>query len=266
MRRLSRHTLMTRTIKIYRDLTPLPAETWQHGFQINCNSMAAPIAYEEPSIQKAWEAFRAHLPTMLWIWAAYILFSGLGMGLSWIMRSISESMPGIIGGGETGKAVAVGIGQLVQMPFILVSSLIYVLFLSVPAQYYKTGEAITPMQAFSQLLNDPLRYLLAGFLFVLLMTIGFVLCIIPGLLIGFVMPVYVHRIFLTKQSIPDAFAGSFQAVYRSPNGLPFVGIQVLAGLLMVIFSVCTCGVGAIAALPMSNFYVFNYAYHKGLIS
>ena len=228
--------------------------------------MAAPFAYEEPSIQKAWEAFRAHLPTMLWIWAAYVLCSGLGIGLSWIVQSISESMPGIIGGGETAKSVAVGIGQLVQMPFILVSSLIYILFLSVPAQYYETGEAITPMQAFSQLLSDPLRYLLAGFVFALLTTIGIVLCIIPGLLIGFVMPVYVQRIFLTKQSIPDAFASSFQAVYRSPNGLAFVGIQLLAGLLMVIVSVCTCGLGAIAALPMSNFYVFNYAYHKGLIS
>ena len=258
--------MMPRTIKIYRPLPPLPAETGQHGFQINCNSMAAPFAYEEPSIQKAWEAFRAHLPTMLLIWAAYVLFSGLGIGLSWIMQSISESMAGIIGGGETAKSVALGIGQLAQMPFLLVSSLVYVLFLSVPAQYYETGEAITPKQAFSQLLKDPLRYLLAGFVFFFLMAIGFALCIIPGLLIGFVMPVYVHRIFLTNQSIPDAFAGSFQAVYRSPNGLPFVGIQVLAGLLMLIFSICTCGVGALAAVPMSNFYVFNYAYHKGIIS
>ncbi len=260
------HGLRLATVKIYRDRRPLCTKTWQHGSTVNLNSMAAPFAYEEPTINKAWEAFRTHLPTMLVIWAAYLLLSGMGMVLSWIIQSLTGGLTGISQGGETTEWLSLVIQQMVQMPFSLVSSLVYILFLAVPAQYYNSGEVITPEQAFSQLLKNPLRYLLAGVVFTFLMAIGFVFCIIPGLLIGFIMPIYVHRIFLTNQSIPDAFASSFQTVYRSPNGLAFIGIQLLAGLLMVLFAVCTCGLGLVAALPMSNFYIFNFAYHKGLIS
>jgi hypothetical protein len=233
---------------------------------IQLNIMASALAYEQPSLKTAWDAFRAHIPTMALIWIAYILVSGLGIGVSWIMRSFNGVIAGIIGGSDMGRMAAVAIEQLAQMPFIVVSSLIYVLFLAVPAQYYASGEVITPEQAFSKLLTNPLHYFLAGFLFFLLMILGFMLCIIPGLVIGFVMPIYVQRIFLTNQSIPDAFAGSFQAVYRSDKGLSFVGIQLLVGILLVLVTVCTCGLGGFVALPMSNFYIFNLAYHKGLIS
>lgn len=30
--------------------------------------MAAPLAYEQPTINKAWEAFVRHVPTILLIW------------------------------------------------------------------------------------------------------------------------------------------------------------------------------------------------------
>ncbi len=157
------------------------------------------------------------------------------------------------------------LGQLGQMPFTLVSNLIYILFTAVPAIYYHAGEVVTPEQAFARLLNNPLRYLLAGAFFSLVMTIGFLLCLLPGIAISFVMPVYVNRIFLTRQSIPEAFASSFQAVYRSPHW-GFVGTQVLVGLLVVLSGICTCGLGLLVTVPMSSFYIQNMAYHKGILS
>ncbi len=75
-----------------------------------------------------------------------------------------------------------------------------------------------------------------------------------------------NRIFLTDQSITDAFAASFQAVFRSAHGPEFLGIQVLAGLLVLLVSVCTCGLGALVAVPVCSFYVQNVAYHRGVIS
>jgi len=80
-----------------------------------------------------------------------------------------------------------------------------------------------------------------------------------------VMPVYVNRIFLTDQSITDAFAASFQAVYRSTDGMDFVGIELLTWLVVAVVSVCTCGLGALVAVPMSSFYPQNAAYAKGVI-
>jgi len=97
-------------------------------------------------------------------------------------------------------------------------------------------------------------------------AIGFVLCILPGVAVMLVMPIYVNRIFLTDLPITDAFAASFQAVFRSPNGSDFLGIELLAWVLVVVVSVCTCGLGALVAVPVSTFYLQNAAYHKGLIS
>ena len=42
--------------------------------------------------------------------------------------------------------------------------------------------------------------------------------------------------------------------------------MVVGWLLVVVVSVCTCGVGALVAVPLSTFYLQNAAYHKGLIS
>jgi hypothetical protein len=225
--------------------------------------MASALAYEQPSLQKAWEAFCAHLPTMASIWGLFILISGLGIGLAWGIQSLSTVL---LGGGEDMMTLTSFLGQVGQMPFTIVSNLVYILFVAIPAIFYQTGEAITPEQAFAKLLNDPLRYLLAGALFSLAMTIGFLLCLLPGIAISFVMPVYVNRIFLTRQSIPDAFAGSFQAVYRSPHRWAFVGTQVLVGLLVLLSAIGTCGLGLLVTVPMSSFYIQNTAYHKGILS
>ena len=99
-----------------------------------------------------------------------------------------------------------------------------------------------------------------------MITIGFLLCIVPGIVVALVMPIYVNRIFLTDQSITDAFAASFQAVYRSEQGRTYAGIEILAWLLVLVVSVCTCGLGALLAVPVSSFYLQNAAYNKGVIS
>ncbi|NDC35607.1 MAG: hypothetical protein EBZ51_09575 [Synechococcaceae bacterium WB9_2_112] len=228
--------------------------------------MAAPQAYEQPTINKAWEVFLVHVPTILLIWIVTAVLAGLGAALTWVIVLIGVGMAGGGLAGETAVTAASALGQLVQVPFSILSSLVGVLFVAVPALHYARGETITIQAAFAELLRRPWRYLLAGMVFSLVMTIGFVLCIVPGLVVALVMPIYVNRIFLTDQSIPDAFAASFQAVYRSANGPDFLGIEILAWVLVVVVSVCTCGLGALLAVPVSSFYLQNLAYHKGLVS
>lgn len=227
--------------------------------------LASTFACDEPSIPRAWEAFRAHLPTMVVLWLAVITLSGMGLAVSFLAQFIIGGMLGLSSNGAEASPFLEVFGQVAQMPFALVSSLVSVLFFSVPARYYDSGEVITPGQAVSQLMQDPIRYLLAGALFNLVLVIGLFFCLLPGLLVNCVMPIYVNRIFLTKQPILEAFSGSFQAVYRSPNGWSFVGLQILALILVVLASICTCGLGTLVVFPMSAFYIQNAAYHKGLI-
>ena len=78
-------------------------------------------------------------------------------------------------------------------------------------------------------------------------------------------PVYVNRIFVTDLSIADAFSQSFQSTYRSENGMAFVGLEILIGLLVVVVAVVTCGLGALLAVPMGSFYLQNAAYQRGLL-
>lgn len=224
--------------------------------------MATATAYEAPSLNKAWEALLVHMPTFVLIWIA----SGVLYGLGNVVYSVITSIGMGIASDSSGIALTAILGFLVYLPFAVLGSLVAVLFTAVPALYYETGEVITVTAAFSALMRRPVRYLLAGILFALVAFLGYLFCILPGIAVLLVMPVYVNRVFATDQSIVDALGASFQAVYRSPHGMSFVGIQILAGLVGGIIAICTCGLGALVVVPMLTFYIQNVAYNKGVIS
>jgi hypothetical protein len=151
--------------------------------------VAAPLAYEQPTINRAWEAFVAHVPTILLIWIATVALSGVGWvgwALYWLIDLFAVGEAGGVSGGYTALSA---LGQLVQLAFTVLANLVGVLFVAVPVLHYDSGDTITPERAFAALLQRPWRYLLAGILFSLVASIGFVLCIIPGILVSLVMPV-----------------------------------------------------------------------------
>ena len=232
--------------------------------------MAAPIAYEQPTLNKAWEAFVAHIPTILLIWIATAVLAVLGMGSQLLFTVVGNSLSGVSLGstidGNSSTGLGLVLGQLGQIPFSILSNLVAVLFAAVPAMYYVSGETITVDRAFRDLMMRPRRYLLAGILFTVVSVIGFLACILPGIAVALVTPVYVNKIFTTDMPILDAFSSSFQSVYRSENGWTFVGIELLAGLLVVVVSLCTCGVGLLVAPAVASFYVQNAAYRQGVLT
>ena len=242
------------------------------GFaQFDPQIVAAPIAYEQPTLNKAWEVFVVHIPTILIIWIATAIITGLGVGAQFLFTLIGTSLSGVslgsaLEGSSQTPALGVVLGQVVQFPFTVLSSLVGVLFAAVPAMYYVTGETITVERAFSTLFQRPWRYLLAGLLFAVVSAIGLVLCVLPGIAVALVTPVYVNKIFTTDMTIMDAFSSSFQAVYRSENGWTFIGIELLAGLVVVVVTICTCGVGLFVAPAVGSFYVQNAAYRQGVLT
>ena len=233
--------------------------------------MAAPIAYEQPTLNKAWEAFVAHIPTILIIWIATAILTALGIGAQLILTVLGNSVSGVslgsaMDGASSATTLGLLLGQLGQFPFTILSNLVAVLFAAVPAIYYVTGETVTVDRAFRALLQRPWRYLLAGLLFTVVSVVGLFLCILPGVAVFLVTPVYVNKIFTTDRPILDAFSSSFQAVYRSENGWTFVGIELLAGLVVVVVSICTCGLGLLVAPAVASFYVQNAAYRQGVLT
>ena len=233
--------------------------------------MAAPIAYEQPSLNKAWDAFVAHIPTILVIWIVTAVIGAFGYGvkilLMWVGNGGSlEGLGSAMDSATAYQTLGFWLGSLGELPFWLLSNLVGVLCAAVPALYYATGETITVDAAFRTLFRRPWRYLLAGVLLAVAAVVGFCFCILPGIAVLLVTPVYVNKIFATEMAIFDAFSSSFQAVYRSENGWTFVGIQILAGLVVIVVSICTCGLGLLFAPAMAGFYVQNAAYRQGVLT
>ena len=234
-------------------------------FRLNCNhALACPTAYEKPSLSRAWEAFLPHLPAILLIWVATVVISGAGFLIYLLITLVGFGLSS--GSSDASITAAALVGQLGQLPFVIFSNLVGVLFVAVPAMYYDTGETITLEAAFRRLFQRPWRYLLAGVLFSSAVVIGTLLCILPGLAVALVSPVYVNKVFNTDAPILDALQASFRAVYGSQKGWEFVGIQALAGLFVFVVTLVTCGLGALLAVPVSSFYIQNAAYHKGVLS
>ena len=225
--------------------------------------MAAPLAFEQPSINKAWQDFLQHIPVFVVIYLGTVVFTILGLAIYFAIVMIGAAALG--SNSDAALSLATMLGQLVQLPFSLITSLLSVLIVAVPALFYERGEVVTIEAAWQLVIGRFWRYLLAGVFFSVVMTIGFVLCILPGIAVALVSPVYVNRIFVTEMSIGEAFSQSFQVVYRSENGLSFVGLEVLTGIIVGFVTLLTCGLGVFVFVPMSSFYLQNVAYNRGLL-
>ena len=224
--------------------------------------MAAPIAFEQPSIQKAWDAFQKHIPVFLLVWVGSIVVALLGGAFSTLSLI---SVGGLGSSSESAFSLAAFLAQLTQIPFSILSSLISVLMVAIPAVYYERGEVVSIGAALGLLRARFWRYVLAGLFFSIVMTVGLLFCVLPGLAVALVTPVFVNRIFVTEMSIGEAFSQAFQVVYRSENGMSFVGIEVLAAIVAALLTVLTCGLAGLVVIPMASFYLQNTAYQRGLL-
>ncbi len=122
--------------------------------QLGHLALASPAAYEPPSVQKAWQAFLAHVPTILLIWVAWALISGVGFVVSLGFTAVGIALTSGVAGSDATASIADVVGSSVQLPFVVFSSLVGVLFLAVPALHYATGETIGVEQAFSTLFQS----------------------------------------------------------------------------------------------------------------
>ena len=166
--------------------------------------------------------------------------------------------------------VAIIISLIIRTPIYLFYSVIFsllsVLFMVIPALYFEKREIITWKDPYKVLKKNFKRYLLAGLLFSGCVGLGFLFCIIPGIVISLIGPAYINKIACSDMPILKAFTSSFQSVFKSPNLWPYIWMQVLAGLIYIIPTVCTCGIGSIITFPLLSIYSQHLAYNKGILN
>lgn len=220
-------------------------------------------------LQTTWKIYKSHWKTFLaltgFIILVYLIYAVLDLIVSLIgIAPLTFSEYEYVG------EVAIIISLIIRTPIYLfysvAISLLSVLFMVIPALYFEKREIITWKVPYKELKRNFKRYLLAGILFTGCLTIGFLFCILPGIVVSFIGPAYANKIACSDIPILKAFTSSFQSVFKSPNLFPYIGMQILAGLIYIIPTVCTCGIGSIITVPLLSIYSQHLAYNKGILN
>jgi hypothetical protein len=224
------------------------------------------------SLKTTWNIYKSH-------WKTFLVLTGLIFAIS-VIYSIIDFIISAIGivplNIETlaqYESLAIGTflaSLIIRAPLYFIyygaTSLLTVLYMVIPALYFKNNEKITWKVPYKVLKRDFKRYLLAGILYYLSVLVGLFACIIPGVVISFIGPTYLNKIACSDMPIFKAFTSSFQAVFKSTNFWPYIGMQLLASIIFIIPTVCTCFIGSIITFPMLSIYSIHLAYNKGIIN
>jgi hypothetical protein len=220
------------------------------------------------NLKTTWKIYKSQWKTFLvltgFIVLAYLIYAVLDLIVSLI--GIAPLTYSEYEYGGSAIIISLIVRSPIYIVYSLIASLLTVLYMVIPALYFKNNEIITWKVPYSELKRNFKRYLLAGILFGASMFIGFLLCIIPGIVIAFIGPAYTNKIACSDMPILEAFKSSFQSVFKSPNLWSYIGMQILAGLIYVIATTCTCGIGSIITLPMISIYSQHLAYNKGILN
>lgn len=215
---------------------------------------------QRPTLNQAWTDTIAHAPSLLITWLITVLLGGLAALVGFVVSLLFGAMDDGSGVGVTLGAV---VGWLAQLPLIVLQSLIGVLLTAIPAVFYQRSRVVSFSDVYALLMARLGRYIFAGILFAFAVGFGFVLCVVPGVAVSLVMPVYVNMVFNTDAGVIACLTSSFSAVYGSEKGWSIVGIQIAAFLIAFV----TCGfclIGLLVYVPVVTFYLQGWVNAYGL--
>ena len=226
----------------------------------------------EANLKTTWKIYKSHWKTFLAL-TGFIILAALIYALLDTILSLVGLAPLMFSNYQYGEYVGTGaliasliIRTPIYLIYLVVVSFLTILYYIIPVLYFKNKEIITWKVPYKVLKENFRRYLLAGILFNVCVLIGFLLCFIPGIVVIIVGPTYLNKIVCSDMPIMKAFKSSFQAVYKSPNLLSYIGMQLLAVIIYLVPTICTCGIGGIITLPMISIYQQHLTYNKGLIN
>ena len=223
-------------------------------------------ATEAPTFAKVWQQVKGNAPTFATIWGLILITALIDtvFSISLHFASLHYLLEENIGAYSDLQAdfIASFISTIGSLPTTILANLAAILMMAVAAIYYTTDRCPNPGEIVGILSHKPLRYLLAGFQFVILGAIGLLLCVIPGILVFLTSPLYVHYVFTTDLNLITCLSKAFKGMFQN-FGSYFV-VSLLC-FLAVIGSTILCFLPVLAMLPMTALYMQNYIHHKGLV-
>ncbi len=223
-------------------------------------------ATEAPTFTKVWQQVRHNAPTFAAIWGLILITALIDtvFSISLHFVSLHYLLEGNIGAYSNLQADAIAsfISTVGSLPTTILANLASILMMAVAAIYYTTDRCPHPGEIVGILSHKPLRYLLAGFQFVIVGTIGLLLGVIPGILVFLASPLYVHYVFTTNLNLITCLSKALKGMFQNLGSYFVVS---LLCFLAVIGSTVLCIFPVLAMLPMTALYMQNYIHHKGLV-
>ena len=235
------------------------------GGEVTSKTLSIPAnATEAPSIAKVWQQVVVNAPTFATVWILMVVAALMETIVSGFLHLLANLVLGSLGvSPDDALAWTDILAAMGSLPIGILGSLISVLMTAIPAIYYATNHCPGPRQVLRILIRKPLRYLGAGFLFSTCGIVGFVLCIVPGVLVVLATPLYVHYIFTTDLDPITCLSKAFKGMFQDFGS--FFGVSFLCGLA-VAGSILLCIIPVLAVWPMTQLYMQNYIHYKGLVT
>ena len=186
-------------------------------------------ATEKPSIAKAWRQVKGNAWTFATIWGLILI-----MGLIHFVLVLSISLRYLLNG-NIGEYQAILIVNVSSLPTTILANLAGILMTAIAAIYYATDYCPKSGEIVGIIARKPLRYVLAGFLFLLASSIGLLLCIIPGILVALAQPLYVYYVFTTDLDLTTCLSKGFKGMFQ--NFGSFFVVSLLSSLAVIISTV-----------------------------
>ena len=102
---------------------------------------------------------------------------------------------------------------------------------------------------------------MAGILHMLVTSIGYLLCVIPGIIVSLSTPIVISNVVNTDKGAMDCVKEGISEFWKglvSGSMRTFVLVQIVLLLLMSIATTITCGIGTFFAIPYTSFCLYNY--------
>ena len=205
------------------------------------------------SLSFAWERFKAnpgfYLVGVLVIFGVSMVANVISQMIQGALMMMAGVGAGVAGGGDNVAAgamfLAIGISAVVSMLLGLIVAPVYVGFFKGVKHEYEGGTAEIG-EIFSGIGNTIpaiLNYLLAN----LVVLLGFIFCIIPGILLSPVMMLSMYHIASGESKGIDALKKSFKTLKAAPILIIW---NLVLGLIAAL-GVLACGIGLLVTIPLS---------------
>lgn len=221
---------------------------------------------EAPTVGKVWRQLKGNALPFASIWGIILII--------WLIWAVFGYLTGMLTDSDS-----IGPAQAVESPAlthnymiiaftlytataVIITSLVFVLTAAVPAIYYTTDRCPKPGEIVGILTRKPFRYLLAGFEFVIFVFVGYLFCVIPGILVLLAYPIYVHYVFTTDLDLMTCLSKAINGMFQDFGSYFLVS---LVCFLATTVSSYLWFFPYLVVLPMTELYMQNYIHHKGLV-